>query len=182
MSAGGAFLSLLGVGFGLNSGLVALASVTILTFVAYVPADSVCLAVLSPPFLRSSFAIGIGPVPFVMISEVSPRHVSTFFKNLHTKPHAARLMTRLSPHCRLWACHSTVSCVGHHILDCRPNVYCTQGLPTFLSAWSSCHFGTFFRGVIRKERGECSTFSRPCWHSVLLFFSGSTEDRHRFPS
>ncbi|KAI0948397.1 hypothetical protein AcV7_009153 [Taiwanofungus camphoratus] len=55
MSAGGAFLSLLGVGFGLNSGLVALASVTILTFVA-------------------SFAIGIGPVPFVMISEVSPRH------------------------------------------------------------------------------------------------------------
>lgn len=55
LSAGGAFLSLVGVGFGLDSGLVALASITILTFVA-------------------SFAIGIGPVPFVMIPEVSPLH------------------------------------------------------------------------------------------------------------
>lgn len=55
MSAGGALLSLLGVGLGLDSGMVTLASITILTFVA-------------------SFAIGIGPVPFVMIPEVSPRH------------------------------------------------------------------------------------------------------------
>ncbi|KIP10323.1 hypothetical protein PHLGIDRAFT_65930 [Phlebiopsis gigantea 11061_1 CR5-6] len=55
LSASGAFLSLVGVGFGLDSGLVALASITILTFVA-------------------SFAIGIGPVPFVMIPEVSPLH------------------------------------------------------------------------------------------------------------
>ncbi|KAH9831019.1 general substrate transporter [Rhodofomes roseus] len=55
VSAGGAILSLLGVGFGLNSGLVALASVTIISFVA-------------------SFAVGIGPVPFVMIPEVSPQH------------------------------------------------------------------------------------------------------------
>ncbi|KAH9925279.1 general substrate transporter [Fomitopsis serialis] len=55
VSAGGAILSLLGVGFGLNSSLVALASVTIISFVA-------------------SFAVGIGPVPFVMIPEVSPSH------------------------------------------------------------------------------------------------------------
>ncbi|PCH38728.1 general substrate transporter [Wolfiporia cocos MD-104 SS10] len=55
MSAGGALVSLLGVGVGLNSGMVALASITIVTFVA-------------------SFAIGIGPVPFVMIPEVSPHH------------------------------------------------------------------------------------------------------------
>ncbi|KAI0736559.1 general substrate transporter [Fomitopsis betulina] len=55
VSAAGAILSLLGVGFGLNAGLVALASVTIISFVA-------------------SFAIGIGPVPFVMIPEVSPHH------------------------------------------------------------------------------------------------------------
>ncbi|KAF7796537.1 hypothetical protein EIP86_007717 [Pleurotus ostreatoroseus] len=34
LSAGGAFLSLVGVGFGLNSGLVSLASITILTFIA----------------------------------------------------------------------------------------------------------------------------------------------------
>ncbi|KAJ3553577.1 hypothetical protein NM688_g3534 [Phlebia brevispora] len=55
LSATGALLSLVGVGYGLDSGLVAVASVTILTFVA-------------------SFAIGIGPVPFVMIPEVSPLH------------------------------------------------------------------------------------------------------------
>ncbi|KAI0698474.1 general substrate transporter [Cytidiella melzeri] len=55
LSSGGAILSLLGVGFGLNTGVVTLASVTILSFVA-------------------SFAIGIGPVPFVMIPEVSPKH------------------------------------------------------------------------------------------------------------
>ncbi|KZT66806.1 general substrate transporter [Daedalea quercina L-15889] len=55
VSATGAILSLLGVGFGLNSSLVALASVTIISFVA-------------------SFAVGIGPVPFVMIPEVSPHH------------------------------------------------------------------------------------------------------------
>lgn len=35
-SATGAFLSLVGVGYGLDSGVVAVASVTILTFVAYV--------------------------------------------------------------------------------------------------------------------------------------------------
>ncbi|CCM03829.1 uncharacterized protein FIBRA_05978 [Fibroporia radiculosa] len=55
ISAAGAIISLLGVGFGLDSDMVALASVTILSFVA-------------------SFAIGIGPVPFVMIPEVSPHH------------------------------------------------------------------------------------------------------------
>ncbi|EED78836.1 predicted protein [Postia placenta Mad-698-R] len=55
LSACGALLSLLGVGFGLDVGAVTLASITILTFIA-------------------SFAIGIGPVPFVMISEVSPQY------------------------------------------------------------------------------------------------------------
>ncbi|KAI0781229.1 general substrate transporter [Trametes elegans] len=53
LSSAGAIISLLGVGIGLDSGRVTLASVTIITFVA-------------------SFAIGIGPVPFVMIPEVSP--------------------------------------------------------------------------------------------------------------
>ncbi|KAI0670661.1 general substrate transporter [Trametes maxima] len=54
LSATGAIISLLGVGFGLDSGAVALASITIISFIA-------------------SFAIGIGPVPFVMIPEVSPQ-------------------------------------------------------------------------------------------------------------
>ncbi|CAL1703958.1 unnamed protein product [Somion occarium] len=55
LSAIGALISLWGVGFGLDSGYVTLASLTIITFIA-------------------SFAIGIGPVPFVMIPEVSPPH------------------------------------------------------------------------------------------------------------
>ncbi|KAF8589928.1 general substrate transporter [Ramaria rubella] len=55
MSTVGAILSLLGLGYGLNDGRVILASVAVLTFVA-------------------SFAIGLGPVPFVIISEVTPFH------------------------------------------------------------------------------------------------------------
>lgn len=51
----GAIGSLTLVGIGLNSGAVTLTSVAILTFV-------------------TSFAIGLGPVPFVMIPEVSPYH------------------------------------------------------------------------------------------------------------
>ncbi|KAM5531819.1 hypothetical protein V8D89_014518 [Ganoderma adspersum] len=55
LSATGAILSLVGVGVGLDSGAVTLASVAVMAFIA-------------------SFAIGIGPVPFVMIPEVSPHH------------------------------------------------------------------------------------------------------------
>lgn len=55
LSATGAILSLVGVGVGLDSGAVTLASIAVMAFIA-------------------SFAIGIGPVPFVMIPEVSPHH------------------------------------------------------------------------------------------------------------
>ncbi|PIL23734.1 MFS general substrate transporter [Ganoderma sinense ZZ0214-1] len=55
LSATGAVLSLVGVGIGLDSGAVTLASIAVMAFIA-------------------SFAIGIGPVPFVMIPEVSPHH------------------------------------------------------------------------------------------------------------
>ncbi|KAJ7470350.1 general substrate transporter [Mycena latifolia] len=51
----GAITSLTLVGIGLNTGLVTLTSLAILTFV-------------------TSFATGLGPVPFVMIPEVSPYH------------------------------------------------------------------------------------------------------------
>ncbi|KAH7889851.1 general substrate transporter [Phlebopus sp. FC_14] len=54
-SVTGALLSHLAVGFGLNSGLVTLSSIAITTFVM-------------------SFAIGLGPVPFVIIPEVAPFH------------------------------------------------------------------------------------------------------------
>ncbi|KAF8436896.1 general substrate transporter [Boletus edulis BED1] len=54
-SVGGALLSHLAVGYGLNSGWVAVTSVAITTFVM-------------------SFAIGLGPVPFVIIPEVAPLH------------------------------------------------------------------------------------------------------------
>jgi len=55
ISAVGALFSLSAVGFGLNTGLTILSSISILTFVM-------------------SFAIGLGPIPFVMIPEVSPSH------------------------------------------------------------------------------------------------------------
>ncbi|KAJ7702389.1 general substrate transporter [Mycena rosella] len=51
----GAITSLSLVGIGLNTGVVTLSSIAILTFV-------------------TSFATGLGPVPFVMIPEVSPYH------------------------------------------------------------------------------------------------------------
>lgn len=53
LSISGALASVLLVGFGLDSGTVQLSSVSIVLFVM-------------------SFAIGLGPVPFVMIPEVSP--------------------------------------------------------------------------------------------------------------
>ncbi|KAF5324746.1 hypothetical protein D9611_004518 [Ephemerocybe angulata] len=53
LSAAGSILSLFLLGYGLNSGSVPLSSVTIVTFIM-------------------SFAIGMGPLPFVMIPEVSP--------------------------------------------------------------------------------------------------------------
>jgi len=53
ISVGGAFVSLLAVGYGLNSGMKALSSIAIITFVA-------------------SFAVGLGPIPFVIISDVAP--------------------------------------------------------------------------------------------------------------
>ncbi|KAL1732920.1 general substrate transporter [Schizophyllum commune] len=55
LSTGGAIISLICVGIGLDTNLTTLASVFIITFVC-------------------SFAIGLGPVPFVIIPEVSPYH------------------------------------------------------------------------------------------------------------
>ncbi|KAJ7771781.1 general substrate transporter [Mycena metata] len=55
LSTLGALISLILVGLGLNNGFVTLSSIAILTFVM-------------------SFAIGLGPIPFVMIPEVSPYH------------------------------------------------------------------------------------------------------------
>ncbi|KAJ7756825.1 general substrate transporter [Mycena maculata] len=55
ISTVGAIASLTLVGLGLNTGIVTLSSIAILTFV-------------------TSFATGLGPVPFVMIPEVSPYH------------------------------------------------------------------------------------------------------------
>ncbi|KAI0273858.1 general substrate transporter [Gloeopeniophorella convolvens] len=53
ISIGGALLSLVIVGHGLDSGMMTTSSISILTFVM-------------------SFAIGLGPIPFIIISEVSP--------------------------------------------------------------------------------------------------------------
>jgi len=53
LSISGALISLAAIGYGLNSGFATLASVATLIFVM-------------------SFAVGLGPIPFVMIPEVSP--------------------------------------------------------------------------------------------------------------
>ncbi|TFK42786.1 general substrate transporter [Crucibulum laeve] len=55
LSTFGSLFSLFAIGIGLDSGLVLLSSIATLTFV-------------------TSFAVGLGPIPFVMISEVSPPH------------------------------------------------------------------------------------------------------------
>ncbi|KAF8837018.1 general substrate transporter [Paxillus ammoniavirescens] len=55
LSVAGALVSHLAVGYGLNSGWVTLSSIAITTFVM-------------------SFAIGLGPIPFVIIPEVAPFH------------------------------------------------------------------------------------------------------------
>jgi len=64
----GSLVSLLAVGYGLDAGWVTLSSVAILSFV-------------------TSFAVGLGPVPFVLLPEVSPFHavsaVSSFALSLN---------------------------------------------------------------------------------------------------
>ncbi|TFK46028.1 general substrate transporter [Heliocybe sulcata] len=55
ISSSGAIASLVLVGVGLDYGVVALSSVAIMTFIM-------------------SFAVGMGPVPFIIISDVSPPH------------------------------------------------------------------------------------------------------------
>ncbi|KAG5221515.1 25S rRNA adenine-N(1) methyltransferase [Salix suchowensis] len=68
VSTGGAIVSLLAVGYGLDSNYVALSSIAIITFVMYV-SQLGSGRILT---CNRSFAIGLGPVPFVMIPEVSP--------------------------------------------------------------------------------------------------------------
>ncbi|KAI5983866.1 general substrate transporter [Pisolithus albus] len=58
LSVAGAILSHLAVGYGLDAGMVSISSIAIAVFVM-------------------SFAIGLGPVPFVIIPEVAPSHASS---------------------------------------------------------------------------------------------------------
>jgi SP family facilitated glucose transporter-like MFS transporter 3 len=71
----GALASLALTGYGLNTGMMVTSSVSIVTFV---------MQALPLPFFMScliyfcrSFAVGLGPVPFVIVSEVAPPHVRT---------------------------------------------------------------------------------------------------------
>ncbi|KAF8275195.1 general substrate transporter [Lactarius quietus] len=58
----GALASLALTGYGLNTGMMVTSSISIVTFVMQV----------LPPLFYESFAVGLGPVPFVIVSEVTP--------------------------------------------------------------------------------------------------------------
>lgn len=75
----GALGSLFLVGLGLDTGFVSLSSVAIMTFVTHVSLSIKLCSVhlLTVNYLLRSFAVGLGPIPFVMIPEVSPYHVRT---------------------------------------------------------------------------------------------------------
>lgn len=78
----GALVSLTAVGLGLNTGLVTLSSVAILTFVMYENHHQRSFYFLMPMQKHRSFAVGLGPIPFVMIPEVSPAHVGGLINTL----------------------------------------------------------------------------------------------------
>jgi SP family facilitated glucose transporter-like MFS transporter 3 len=69
----GAIISNAALGFALDSGVTALSSVAVLGFIAYVIVPEMILCLTSP----SSFAVGLGPVPYLMISELTPYYVSS---------------------------------------------------------------------------------------------------------
>jgi hypothetical protein len=71
----GALASLALTGYGLNTGMMVTSSVSIVTFVMQA-LPLLFFYDLPNPF-RRSFAIGLGPVPFVIVSEVAPPHVRT---------------------------------------------------------------------------------------------------------
>ena len=69
----GALASLVLTGYGLNTGMVAVSSISVLIFVMRV--FTYCALSLPLTRLSRSFAIGLGPVPFIIISEVAPSRV-----------------------------------------------------------------------------------------------------------
>ena len=71
----GALVSHIAVGIGLDTGFVVLSSIAVMTFVTSVLNFVIRVIQFAQVHFRS-FAIGLGPVPFVLISEVSPPHVS----------------------------------------------------------------------------------------------------------
>jgi hypothetical protein len=83
-SVAGAVFSLVAVGFGLDNRYPTVVGVSIITFVM-------------------SFAVGLGPVPFVLISEVSPVHVS-LFKSGSIILWYSHMLSRAYPPYHLWVC------------------------------------------------------------------------------
>ena len=69
----GQLISLVFLGYGLNSGKSTISSISILTFVMWV--FSADWRIKAKPEASRSFAFGLGPIPFVIIPEVSPAHV-----------------------------------------------------------------------------------------------------------
>ena len=72
----GALASLVLTGYGLNLGMTAISSISMLIFVMQVlPCGAISSLLTRFP---RSFAIGLGPIPFIIIPEVGPSRVCPF--------------------------------------------------------------------------------------------------------
>ena len=167
LSATGAISSLLAVGFGLDSGAVTLASIAVMTFIAYVHDHASVWTPHCAPRQRNetnasfrSFAIGIGPVPFVMIPEVSPHQAVSALSSIGLSLNCE--CPRL-PNSPLYE-HSLTS--AH-----------AQGLRTSSSGSFSSPCAICSRTGTRTRRAACSTCSLRSSHSSPSCSSRHTEGR-----
>jgi len=147
---------------------------------------------------RRSFAVGLGPVPFVMIPEVSPSHVRVvmFFRFVMSLIVECKLY-RPCRHCHLWRFHSIVRPSSNLEHQDRLQVHYALQLSSHLqSAYKPCsHYLTFlwqgqptsssasffYPYVISSKTGTrtskdgCFMFLRLCYFHRRLCFRGFIE-------
>jgi hypothetical protein len=136
-SVAGAVFSLLAVGFGLDNRYLTVVSVFIVTFVM-------------------SFAVGLGPVPFVLIPEVSPVHVSVFRSTTLIFSHTLKAVSALS------SVGLSVNCTCLFLSLGLINIF-IQGSRTFSSASFSYLYATPSHREIRSRKEEYFMCLRLCF-------------------